>query len=96
VFKEYLTDLSDYHDPYLYRYDLTTKSDAKYIEAVKRGRVLMARYAGSHEAGWTREDYIAVYAAEDVQFSPANGLIFKARRLRAGDHAANALTAMLR
>jgi hypothetical protein len=80
VFKEYLTGLSDYHDPYCY--DLTTKRGAEYIEAVKRGRVLMTRSVGSHETGWTREDYIAVYAADDVKFSPTTGLTFKARRLR--------------
>jgi hypothetical protein len=80
VFQEYLQGLTEYHDPHCY--DLTTKRDAKYIEAIKRGRVLMTRNVGSRKTGWKREAYIAVYSAEDVEFSPATGLTFKASRLR--------------
>ena len=65
-------------------YDLDTKRGRDYVEAVKRGRVLLAQYTGSHDAGWKRVtgSYIAVYAVEDVTFSPDTGLRFKARRLK--------------
>jgi hypothetical protein len=75
IFPQYLHGLSDYHDPFAY--DLDTKRGRDYVEAVKRGRVLLAQYTGSHDAGWKRVtgSYIAVYAAEDVTFprTPACG-----------------------
>jgi hypothetical protein len=82
IFPKYLHGLHDYHDPYAYK--LGNKRDRDYVEAIKYGgRALLAQYTGSHEKGWRRVtgQYIAVYAAEDVTFSPESGLRFKARRL---------------
>jgi hypothetical protein len=80
IFPNYLHGISDYHDPFAY----PTKGGQAYVEAIKRGRVLLAQYTGSHETGWKRVpgQYIAVYAADDVTFSPDTGLRFRATRLK--------------
>jgi len=62
-----------YHDPH--RYD-TERRGVEYIEAVKRGKVLITRNEGSHEAGWRRTGYVGVFRVTNVQFSPDNGLTF--------------------
>ena len=75
VFQEYWHGRVEYHDPH--RYDLTTKRGVQYIEAIRRGKVLMTKNTGSRETGWKEESYPGVFLVEDVEFSPANGLTFK-------------------
>jgi hypothetical protein len=77
VFKEYWHGRTAYHDPH--NYDQSSAKCVEYIDAVKRGRVLMTRNEGSREKGWLRKGYIGVFLVDDVKYSPDHGLSFIVR-----------------